>query len=110
MIGRIVEIADDRRHLFVNRGFLVERHNPENGLLIECIKIRLHSSPSMHENLAQNWRGYNNLFPRCGEGCNQKFDPLCSSMDRSISFRIIRSLRARFKNKQEDRSVKNDHQ
>ncbi len=25
MIGRIVEIADDRRHLFVNRGFLVVR-------------------------------------------------------------------------------------
>ena len=23
MIGRIVEIADDRRHLYVNRGFLV---------------------------------------------------------------------------------------
>ena len=25
MIGRIVEIADDKRHLFVNRGFLVVR-------------------------------------------------------------------------------------
>ena len=25
MIGRIVEIADDRRHLFVNRGFMVVR-------------------------------------------------------------------------------------
>lgn len=23
MIGRIVEVADDRRHLFMNRGFMV---------------------------------------------------------------------------------------
>ena len=30
MIGRIVEIADDRRHLFVNRGFMVVRESEGN--------------------------------------------------------------------------------
>ena len=30
MIGRIVEIADDRRHLFVNRGFMVVRDTEAN--------------------------------------------------------------------------------
>lgn len=31
MIGRIVEIADDRRHLFVNRGFMVVRTSVDEG-------------------------------------------------------------------------------
>ncbi len=26
MVGRIVEIADDRRHLFVHRGFMVVKY------------------------------------------------------------------------------------
>ena len=31
MIGRIVEVADDRRHLFVNRGFMVVKDTEGEG-------------------------------------------------------------------------------
>lgn len=58
MVGRIVEIADDRRHLFVHRGFMVvkdtegerkelarifhrSRATNEDGIALVCPKIQV---------------------------------------------------------------------